>query len=51
MFFNDGPFPVNESGEDAYMKCYDTLGALNHCPERWKALERWVNSTKEVRRT
>ena len=48
MFFNDKPFPANESAENAFMKCADKLGARTHCPVRWRALQKWINSTKHV---
>ncbi|KAL9959511.1 hypothetical protein ACROYT_G032838 [Oculina patagonica] len=47
-FFNDKFFPANESGEEAFMKCADTQGAQAYCPVRWKALQKWINSTKQV---
>ncbi len=30
------------------MKCADTKGAQAYCPVRWKALQKWINSTKQV---
>lgn len=47
-FFNDDKFPTNESGEEAFLKCADTQGAQAFCPVRWKALQKWINSTKHV---
>jgi len=48
MFFNDAAFPANESGEEAFMKCADEQGARVFCPTRWRALQKWINSTKHV---
>lgn len=47
-FFNDDTFPVNESGEEAFMKCAKTQGAQAFCPVRSKALKKWINSTEHV---
>ena len=30
------------------MKCADAQGAKAFCPVRWKALQKWINSTKHV---
>ena len=51
MFFNRDSFPINESGDEAYMKCTDTEGARAFCPMRWKALQKWINYTKHVCKT
>ena len=51
MFFNRDSFPINESGDEAYMKCTDSEGARAFCPMRWKALQKWINYTKHVCKT
>lgn len=51
MFFNRDSFPINESGDEAFMKCTDTEGARAFCPMRWKALQKWINYTKHVCKT
>ena len=48
MSFNNKPFPANESDENAYIKCYDDKSAQGYCPERWKAMQKWIENTVEV---
>lgn len=48
MSFNSKPFPANESGNDAHIKCYDDKSAQEYCPERWKALQKWITNTVET---
>ena len=48
MFFNSEAFPVNESGEEAFLLCSDSTGARAFCPKRWETLQKWINSTKHV---
>lgn len=48
MFFNRDPFPDDESGDEAYIKCADHVGARAFCPVRWRALQKWINYTKQV---
>ena len=33
---------------ESYMKCYDTETAKLHCPQRWKAMNRWRQSAQAV---
>ena len=51
MFFNRDPFPDDESGDEAYMKCAYPVGARAFCPVRWRALQKWINYTKHVSKT
>ena len=46
--FNSKPFPSNESGDLAFVKCADPQSAQAYCPERWKAMQLWINNTFEV---
>lgn len=48
MFFNDVAFPANESGDEAFMRCANAKGASVFCPVRWKTLQKWIDSTKQV---
>lgn len=48
MYFNDAPLPKNESGPDAYVKCSSVEGAKKHCPVRWRTLQKWFRSSREV---
>lgn len=48
MSFNNKPFPANESDENAYIKCYDDKSAQGYCPERWKAMQKWIENTVET---
>ena len=40
-FFNDAPFPANESGDDAFRNCNGLVDARMFCPKRYKAFEKW----------
>ena len=48
MSFNSKPFPNNESGNDAFLKCIDSKSAQAYCPERWKAMQLWIENTVKV---
>ena len=50
MSFNIKPFPVNESDNNAFIKCMDDKSAQAHCPERWKAMQVWIANTVKVSR-
>lgn len=47
-FFNDNPFPSNESDENAFIKCFDAVSAKLYCPKRWEAMQTWIKDTNEV---
>ena len=47
MSFNK-PFPNNESGDNAFIKCTDPKSAQAYCPERWKAMQLWIKNTVKV---
>lgn len=48
MSFNIKSFPSNESGELAFIKCNDQKSAQAYCPQRWKALQAWIQNTIKV---
>lgn len=48
MSFNSKPFPSNESGDNAFIKCNDPKSAQAYCPERWKAMQLWIKNTVKV---
>ena len=48
MYFNDRPFPDKESGNEAFVKCFDDKSAEEHCPERYKAMKTWVENTEKA---
>ncbi|KAK3727918.1 hypothetical protein QZH41_016368 [Actinostola sp. cb2023] len=48
MFFNEAPLPKNESGPEAYRKCSTVVGAIKHCPLRWKAMQQWFKTSREI---
>lgn len=48
MYFNDKPFPDNETGNDAFIKCFDDASAKAYCPKRYKAMQSWIKNSKEV---
>lgn len=47
-YFNEEPFPMNESNEEAYKKCSNIEGAKIHCPKRWEAAEKWWAAARMV---
>lgn len=42
-YFNDGPFPANESDAAAFKNCSDIESAKLNCPTRWAAMLKWAN--------
>ena len=48
MFFNHETFPTNESNEIAFEKCSSVAGARLFCPNRWEAMEKWIESATKV---
>ncbi|XP_028411290.1 uncharacterized protein LOC114533870 [Dendronephthya gigantea] len=40
-YYNEEPFPKNESNEEAHKKCSNIEGAKKYCPKRWEAAEKW----------
>ena len=49
---NDKYFYIVENettNSELYMKCYDKTTAEKYCPQRWKAMNRWLESAKTVR--
>lgn len=47
-YFNDQPFPDNESDRNAYTLCSSIDGAKKYCPMRWKAIQNWFNEARMV---
>jgi hypothetical protein len=47
-YFNDEPFPKNESNEEAHKRCSTIEDAKKHCPKRWQAAEKWWASARMV---
>ena len=47
-YFNEQPFPVSESDDNAFKKCFDAESAKKNCPKRWEAMQTWLKSTEEV---
>ncbi|KAL9959510.1 hypothetical protein ACROYT_G032837 [Oculina patagonica] len=48
MYFNDKPFPAKESGNEAFINCYDKKSAEASCPERFKAMNAWIANTEKA---
>ena len=48
MYFNKVPIPANESGSEAFKLCNNIEGAMNFCPKRWDALQKWFKASREV---
>ena len=40
-YFNDAPFPTNESNEVAFEKCTSLSQAKMYCPKRHEAFQKW----------
>lgn len=49
MYFNDQPFPNNETGKEAFVKCNDLKSAEAYCPKRYKAMKAWIENTDKAR--
>ena len=48
MWHNNGPFPANESDENAHKTCVSPETAEKFCPVRWAAINRWANYCRYV---
>lgn len=48
-YFNDKPFPGNESDTEAHAQCSSIEKAKENCPERWEALQSWFKEARMVR--
>lgn len=48
QFFNEEPFPVNESDSAAFKNCADKQSAQVNCPKRWEAFLKWSNSYHQI---
>jgi len=42
MWHNNGSFPKNESDEIAFKNCTSPETAVQYCPVRWKAVNKYV---------
>ena len=40
-YFNDAPFPTNESNDEAFTNCSSLEKAKIFCPKRYEAFEKW----------
>jgi uncharacterized protein (DUF885 family) len=43
QYFNDEPFPANESNVAAFRDCSDVESAKLNCPKRWAAMMKWAD--------
>lgn len=50
-YFNDEPFPKNESDKIAHAKCSYIEGAREFCPKRWEAAQKWWSAARMVSTT
>ncbi|XP_028402716.1 uncharacterized protein LOC114525533 [Dendronephthya gigantea] len=48
QFFNDGPFPANESDLAAFKNCSDIESAEKNCPIRWQAMQKWASYGRQT---
>ena len=48
QFFNEEPFPANESDAAAFKNCLDIDSAKLNCPKRWEALMKWINNGRQT---
>ncbi|XP_068740560.1 uncharacterized protein [Montipora capricornis] len=48
MFFNDKPFPRNESDATAHKLCRSIEEAKKFCPKRWETMEIWFAESRKV---
>ncbi|XP_015772663.1 PREDICTED: uncharacterized protein LOC107350921 [Acropora digitifera] len=48
MYFNEAPFPKNESDERAHRKCNSERAARKFCPVRYAALQRWFEFSRST---
>lgn len=49
-YYNDEPFPENESNADAYKRCSNKEDARIYCPKRWEAAEEWWADARMVKK-
>ena len=47
-YFNDAPFPANESNEVAFEKCTSLSQAKIYCPKRHEAFQKWSTFVRET---
>lgn len=47
-YFNEEPFPKNESDEEAHKRCSNIEDAKKYCPKRWEAAEKWWAAARMV---
>ena len=47
-YFNEEPFPKNESDEEAHKRCSNIEDAQKYCPKRWEAAEKWWAAARMV---
>ena len=48
QYFNNEPFPANESGAAAFKNCSDMESAKLNCPKRWEAMMKWVDNGRQT---
>ena len=48
QFFNEEPFPANESDAAAFKNCSDADSAELNCPKRWAAMMKWLNNGRQT---
>ena len=51
MFFNEEPFPANESDKNAHDLCSSVEGAMKYCPKRWETMQKWFAEARRVKET
>lgn len=47
-YYNDAPFPEIESNATAHKRCTDIKSARKYCPERYKSLQKWMATCREI---
>ena len=47
-FYNDAPFPEIESNSTAHKRCIDLKSARKYCPERYRSLQKWIESSQQA---
>ena len=48
QYFNDEPFPANESNPAAFKNCSDLESAKSNCPKRWAAMMKWADYGHQI---
>ena len=48
QYFNEKPFPQNESFEEARKNCQGIANAKKFCPKRWQAMQAWFDWSTKV---